>query len=155
MQRNARAPKQVRSAENHRTVARDGRRAVLAAILLGFVAATSLSDGKLIPDFAPAAPVATPDVPNDDALRTGSILITPGDGNICELRLIDNATWRIHPGGEIECDDAVAWQTLRSDAYTAQSRIEAIRDGFVSKAPTATLTPPARPGRPPVRAPGH
>lgn len=143
----------VRSAEKHRRAVRDGRRVVLAAILLAFVAATSLSDGKLLPDFSPlAAPVAAPTQPDDGELRTGSILIAPRDGNICELRLIDNATWRIRPGGHVGCDEAVAWHAQRSEAYTAQARIEAIRDGFVSKAPSA-LTPSVRPGRPLVRAP--
>lgn len=125
-------------------------------MLLTFVAATSLPDGRLIPDFVTAnPPVAVPARAAADELRTGSILVTPRDGNICELRLIDNATWRIHPGGQIECDEAVMWRPQRSDVYTAQARIEAIRDGFVSKAPAAALTPAARPGRPPARAPAY
>jgi hypothetical protein len=126
--------KRIRTQEDDYSAARDGRRAVVAAMLLAFVAATSLSDGKFIPDFVAAeVPVAVGPQTHDDELRTGSILITPRDGNICELRLIDNATWRIHSGGQIECDEAVAWNSQRSDVYTAQSRIEAIRDGFVSK----------------------
>ena len=126
--------KRIRSIENDYSAARDGRRAVLAAILLAFVAATSLSDGKLIPDFVTGdRPIVAISQPHGDDLRTGSILITPRDGNICELRLIDNETWRIHSGGQIECDEAVAWNSQRSDVYTAQSRIEAVRDGFVSK----------------------
>ena len=45
--------KRIRSTDDHRLAARDGRRAVLAAMLLVFVVATSLSDGKLVPDFTP------------------------------------------------------------------------------------------------------
>lgn len=127
--------KRIKSSEHHLWAARDGRRAVLAALMLIFVGAATLSDGKLIPSFltgeAPA--VTQPETRPDDALRTGSILITPKDGNICEHRLIDNATWRIRSNGTIVCDAAVTWQPQRDGTYTSQSRLEAIRDGFVSK----------------------
>lgn len=126
----------TRSTEHHLWAARDGRRAVLAAMMLVFVVATSLTDGKLIPDFsAHEPPVGTRAATQtgDDDLRTGSILITPPHGNICEHRLIDNETWRIHANGEIQCDSAVTWRPDRDGAYTATSRIETIRDGFVSK----------------------
>lgn len=127
--------RQIRSKEHHLWAARDGRHAVLAAILLTFVVAASLSDGHLIPDFVNRGDpdVAEPIQPADDDLRTGAILIAPRDGNICELRLIDNETWQIRPGGKVECNDAVTWHPLRSDTYTAQSRIEVIRDGFFAK----------------------
>lgn len=128
--------KKIRSTEHHLWAARDGRRAVFAAMMLVFVVATSLTDGKLIPDFAaretPLASRAGPQ-PDDDDLRTGSILITPSDGNICEHRLIDNKTWRIYANGTVQCDAAVTWRPERDGQYTATSRIEAIRDGFVSK----------------------
>jgi hypothetical protein len=115
-----------------RWLERDGPRAVLAAILLIFVIATSLSDGRLLPDFsARNAPRASPE-PADD-LRTGSILVTSADGNSCEYRVIDNDTWRIRSVGRVACDDAVKRQAERNGLYTPQSRIEAIRDGFVSK----------------------
>ncbi|MGE3990925.1 hypothetical protein [Pseudorhodoplanes sp.] len=124
-----------RSLEHHLWAARDGRRAVLAAIMLIFVIATSLSDGRLLPDFAPDAPPASQAgfETSDDDLRTGSILITPPDGNVCEHRLIDNQTWRIRPNGTVQCDAAVTWHHRDGTAYTAQTRIEAIRDGFVAK----------------------
>jgi hypothetical protein len=126
--------KRSRSMPNDDSSARDWRRAVLAAMLLAFVAVTSLSDGKLIPDFITGGrPIVAISEPHGDDLRTGSILITPRDGNICELRLIDNETWRIHSAGRIECDEAVAWNSQRGDVYTPQSRIEAVRDGFVSR----------------------
>jgi hypothetical protein len=124
-----------RSSERHLWAARDGRRAVFAALMLVFVIATTLSDGRLIPDLSPnRAPVAAAvGGEPDDELRTGSILITPADGNICEHRLIDNETWRIRPNGTVRCDAAVRSQMNRSGEYTAFTRIEAIRDGFVSK----------------------
>ncbi|HWV53341.1 hypothetical protein [Pseudorhodoplanes sp.] len=129
--------KRVRSSEQHRWAIRDGRRAVLAALMLIFVGAASLSDGKLLPGFltgdvAPQ-PSAEPERITDD-LRTGSILITPRDGNICEHRIIDNATWRIRANGSVQCDSTVSWQPDRGGgAQTSQSRLEAIRGAFVSR----------------------
>jgi hypothetical protein len=127
--------KRIRSTEHHRWAARDGRRAVLAGLLLVFVGAASLSDGKLLPDFTPReAPAARADLqPEEDDLRTGSILITPPNGNICEYRLIDNETWRIRANGTVQCDAAVTWHPKRGGEHTSTSRIEAIRDGFVFK----------------------
>lgn len=123
----------IRSIEHDRWAARDGRRAVLAAMLLIFVAATSFSDGRLLPDFNNgSASLGMKSAPDDD-LRTGSILITPPVGNICERRLIDNVTWRIHPDGPVKCDAAVAWRAHSSGEYTSQSRLEVIREGFVSR----------------------
>jgi hypothetical protein len=116
-----------------RRATRDGQHAVLAAVLIVFVVAASLSDGKLIPDFLSGGapkPVALGNTADD--LKTGSILITPSDGNICEHRLIDNETWRIRHHGFVACDEAIsrtAQQTMRNPA----ERIEAIRDGFFAK----------------------
>lgn len=127
----------IRPLHHHLWAARDGRRAVLAAIMLILVAAMSLSDGKFIPTFAPDSPPTEARADNersdDDDLRTGSIIITPADGNICEHRLIDNETWHVRPNGTVRCDAAVTWRTHGSGAYTPQSRLEAIRDGFVAK----------------------
>lgn len=118
----------ARSHEDHIRAARDGRRIVLAVLMLIFVVATSLHDGRIIPSFAPAGSNGD----RDDDLRTGSILITPPDGNVCVHRLIDNETWRIRPNGTVRCDAAVTWPALRDGGYTGLTRIEAIRDGFVS-----------------------
>lgn len=126
--------KRIRSADHHEWAARDGGRAVLAALLMVFVIATSLSDGKLIPDFAfGGKPRPVPAKQHDDDLRNGSILIAPAEGNICEHRLIDNATWQIRANGTVRCDAAVEWLPGRGDTYTPTTRIEAIRDGFVAK----------------------
>ena len=128
--------KRIRSAEHHRWAVRDGRRAVLAVLMLAFVAATSFSDGKLLPDFmtrdAPAVIRAGLERPVDD-FRTGTILVTPKDGNICEQRSIDNETWRIRSSGTVPCEAAVTWQPQRNDSHTSHSRLEAIRNGFVTK----------------------
>lgn len=127
--------KRIRSSQHHAWAVRDGRRAVLAALLLIFVAAATLSDGKLLPRFVNSerfGPKPADRNPDFD-LRTGSILITPSDGNICERRIIDNETWRIRSNGTVVCDAAVTWQPEREGIYTPRTRLEAIRDGFVSK----------------------
>lgn len=126
----------LRPSEQEQRAARDARRAVLAAVMLVFVIATSLSDGGLVPNADPnGAPPRTraAEGSHEGDLRTGLILITPAFGNICEHRLIDNETWRVRPNGTIQCDAAVAWHRQRNGEHTSQSRIEAIRDGFVSK----------------------
>ena len=126
--------KRIRASDRHRWTERDGRLAVLAAIMLVFVIAASLSDGRLLPDFSAWRAPATRAGPNSaDTLRTGSFLITPTHGNVCEHRIIDNETWRIHSGGRVACDDALKWQAERNGTYTPQTRLEAIRDGFYSK----------------------
>lgn len=126
--------KRISTSDRQRWLERDGPRAVLAAVLLIFVVATSLSDGKLLPDFSsrPTPVARTSPEPVED-LRTGSILITSADGNVCEQRVIDNETWRIRSAGRVACDAALRSRAERDGAYTPQSRLEAIRDGFVSK----------------------
>lgn len=114
-------------------VARDSQMAVLAAILIVFVIAGSLSDGKIIPDFSASTVKPEPESTSpDDELKTGSIYITQPDGELCEYRLIDNATWRIRPNGYVACDGPVSWAAQEA-ARNATQRIEAIRDGFVQK----------------------
>lgn len=114
-------------------IARDGQQAVLAVVLIVFVVAGSLSDGKIIPEFS-GEKVQTTVVHTapDDDLKTGSIYIAPADGNICEHRLIDNATWRIRANGQVACDDAVSWAAQEA-RRNKTARIEAIRDGFFQK----------------------
>jgi hypothetical protein len=116
-----------------RWIERDGPRLVLAAIMLVFVIATSLSDGKLLPDFSARQAPAVSSGTSADSIRTGSILVTSADGNTCEYREIDNSTWRIRSVGRVACDDAVKRQAERNGNYTPQTRLEAIRDGFYSK----------------------
>lgn len=114
---------------------RDGRRAVLAALLLLFVIAASLSDGKLLPTFHPTLAndgIARAE-PGDDDLKTGSILLVPTYGNVCEHRLIDNATWRIRGNGTVACDNAVSWNSGQPERFTSETRIDAIRHGFFPK----------------------
>lgn len=115
-------------------VARDSQMAVLAAILIVFVVAGSLSDGRIIPDFSGARSASkTVATDPDDDLNTGLIYITPPDGNICERRLIDNATWRIYPSGHVNCDEVASRAAQQEGDRNSALRIEAIRDGFFQK----------------------
>lgn len=110
----------------------DGPHLVLALVLLIFVVAASLSDGRLLPDFASSSkPGQT--VSGDDRLVTGSILIAPPEGNVCEHRLIDNRSWHIRPAGFVACDEAVSWTAQQRNGASAVTRIEAIREGFHPK----------------------
>lgn len=121
------------TSEWFRFTEQDKRLAVLAAIMLVFVIATSLSDGRLLPDFSARQAPAVSSADQADNLRTGSILITSADGNTCEYREINNETWRIRSSGRVPCDEALKRQAERNGLYTPQTRLEAIRDGFVSK----------------------
>ncbi len=59
------------------------------------------------------------------------------DGNVCEHRLIDNATWRIRPNGHVNCDGPVSWAAQEATRNSAQ-RMEAIRAaGVLHDAPAA------------------
>jgi len=70
----------------------------------------------------------------DDYLATGSILFVPLEGNVCRKRLIDNKTWLIRDRGYVICDEAVSWNTnVQGRPYTATTRVDAIRNGFVRK----------------------
>jgi hypothetical protein len=120
--------------ESDRAV-RDGRRAVLAAILLVLVVAMHWSTGgPLIHDFLLGKNRDTKaDRPvSGDALTTASIFIAPHEGNICEHRRIDNATWVIRRDGYVTCDDVLSGSSSRSE-MGAPTRIEAIRDGFFQR----------------------
>ena len=113
---------------------REGRRAVLAVILLVMAGALHWSGGPLIPDlFSPKNRAAKAVQPSPgETLTTASILIPPREGNICERRLIDNATWTIYRDGYVSCDDVLS-RAPHGSAIGTASRIEAIRDGFFQR----------------------
>jgi hypothetical protein len=64
-------------------------------------------------------------------LRDGTILFVPIGGNVCRRRLIENATWAVRDGGEVECDDEVAWNsTLPETRYQIGLRMDAVSRTF-------------------------
>lgn len=123
-------PKTNRSAKLHQQAARDWTRAVLAFIMLVFVFALSLSDGRIFPAFLTGDNSGnTPPIePQSSALAKGSIYITSPDSQMCEYRQIDNNTWRISNGGTVLCDQTGSLQ--QPERNTMPARIGAIRDSF-------------------------
>ncbi len=70
----------------------------------------------------------------DDYLTTGSILFVPMEGNLCRKRLIDNKTWFMRDKGYVICDEAVSWNAnIQAQPYSAVTRVDAIRNGFIRK----------------------
>lgn len=68
-------------------------------------------------------------------LREGAVLFVPIGGNVCRRRWIDNATWTIRDGGDIECNAAVSWNaTVPEPQYHVGLRLDAVRNTFRAKA---------------------
>jgi hypothetical protein len=69
-------------------------------------------------------------------LRNGAILFVPIGGNVCRRRWIDNTTWTLRDGGEVECDHAVGWNATIPEAqpYHVGQRMDAVRSTFRSRA---------------------
>jgi hypothetical protein len=71
-------------------------------------------------------------------LRNSPILFVPIGGNICRRRWIDNTTWTVHDGGEVECDHAVGWNATIPELqpYHVGQRMDAVRSTFRSRGAT-------------------
>ena len=65
----------------------------------------------------------------DDELTTGSIVFVPLLGNRCRKRLIDNATWHIRDGGEVDCSAALSKSANPQMRWSA-ARVDVISKGF-------------------------
>jgi hypothetical protein len=64
-------------------------------------------------------------------LHNGTVLFVPIGGNICRRRLIDNATWTLRDGGEVECENEAAWNsTLPETRYQIGLRLDAVSRTF-------------------------
>lgn|GEM_PF-1895763 len=125
-------PKTNRSAELHQRAVRDWSRAVLAFLMLIFVFALSLSDGRIIPAFLTRDSVseASPIETRASILAKGAIYIASPDAQTCELRQIDNSTWRISNAGTVLCDQTGSLSNQQPHRNAMPARIEAIRDSF-------------------------
>jgi hypothetical protein len=123
-------PKMSRSAKLQQQAVRDWTRAVLAFIMLVFVFALSLSDGRILPAFLTGDSSSTtlPTETRAHALAKGSIYITSPDSQMCEYRQIDNRTWHISNRGAVPCDQTGSLQ--QPERNTMPARIDAIRDSF-------------------------
>jgi hypothetical protein len=75
-------------------------------------------------------PVASPQAASPDkGFSTGSMVFMPAQGNRCRKRIIDNATWRIQDGGEVDCATALAPKG-NPGARWPTSRVDVIRESF-------------------------
>ena len=120
-------------------VSREARQTLVAClVLLVLFGLVALFGNGIVPANFAANPSAIAERSGtgdgDDDLRTGSILFVPDQGNVCRKRVIDNATWRIHDGGAVVCNEAVSWNANAAGSRNSPiARIEAIRDGFQPK----------------------
>ena len=69
------------------------------------------------------------------ALQIGTVLFVPEYGSVCRRRWIDNATWTLRDGGEIDCDEEASWNaTIPAPQQGVGQRMDAIRTVFQSRA---------------------
>jgi hypothetical protein len=68
-------------------------------------------------------------------LRQGAVLFVPIGGNVCRRRFIDNATWTVRDGGEVECDREASWNSTVPELqpYNVGMRMDAVRNTFRGK----------------------
>ncbi len=70
-----------------------------------------------------------------EELREGAVLFVPIGGNVCRRRYIDNVTWTLRDGGEVECDREVSWNATVPELqpYQVGMRMDAVRNTFRAK----------------------
>jgi hypothetical protein len=67
-------------------------------------------------------------------LRDGAVLFAPLGGNVCRRRWIDNASWTLRDGGEIECENTLNWNSTVPDVqHRVGLRLDAVRNTFRGK----------------------
>jgi len=117
--------------QNAKIRERDRRRGILACVVLSAVLAAGILAGGYAARPAPPENAAATALSRSQELRYGAILYVPMEGNVCRIRLIDNASWLTRAGGTVVCDDAVSWNSgLDGQKYFVSVRVEAIRAGF-------------------------
>lgn len=111
---------------------RDLRRALIVCLCLVPV----LVLGSKIDDIAASSPTLGRAGLGQRALAlgdidvaTGSILLVPRFGDVCRVRLIDNATWQIWEDGVVDCQSALVQSRSRTHTWST-ARVDIIRDGF-------------------------
>lgn len=68
------------------------------------------------------------------ALNRGAVLFIPQFGDTCRRRWIDNATWTLRDGGEVDCEDAANWHDKAEDRqHKVEQRLDAISKTFQSR----------------------
>lgn len=68
-------------------------------------------------------------------LRESALLFVPIGGNMCRRRWIDNTTWTLRDGGEVECEREVGWNATVPElqSYNVGLRMDAVRSTFRAK----------------------
>jgi hypothetical protein len=104
----------------------DRYRALGACTALACILTFADMGGYLSPPQLPSSPQLET---GDTRYATGTMIIVPTEGNVCQRRVIDNATWRVHDKGYVDCDSALS----QNPVSVADSRMAVIRDGFRNK----------------------
>jgi hypothetical protein len=69
------------------------------------------------------------------ALDQGAVLFVPQFAGTCRRRWIDNATWMLRDGGEVDCELAANWHATGQDRQQkVEQRLDAISKTFQSRA---------------------
>lgn len=117
----------------------DQRRSLIAAVIVTFLLVTLLCAYGVHTQMAQTAARAAERelqvaLATGASLNTGTVLFVPEYGATCRRRWIDNTTWTFHDGGEIECEEAAAWNsTVPAREYKVERRIDAIRNVFQAR----------------------
>ena len=103
----------------------------MACVVLSAVLAAGILAGGYAARPKPTDKAAAAALSRSQELRHGAILYVPVEGNVCRIRLIDNASWLTREGGTLICDDAVSWNSgVEGQKYFVAVRMESIRAGF-------------------------
>jgi hypothetical protein len=118
---------------------RERRRGAIAAVTVAFLMGGLLSGYGIHSQIAHAALRAEARdmqlaLATAAALKNGPVLFVPEYGNACRRRWIDNASWTLRDGGEIDCDEQVSWNsTVPVRQHKVEQRLDAISKVFQSR----------------------
>ncbi|HWV53345.1 MAG TPA: hypothetical protein VNZ93_12265 [Pseudorhodoplanes sp.] len=138
----ARAPVQVRGGgAEPRSWRKERRRGAIAAAVICLVFVALMSGYGLHAHMAQAeARAAARDmqiaIETGAALNNVAVLFVPEYGAVCRRRWIDNTTWSLRDGGQVDCEEAAGWHVnapIRE--HKVERRIGAIRETFQTRAP--------------------
>jgi len=122
--------RQSKKRQRARWFGRDVWRALIACLLLGllFGFGSEINFGGSSSSTRPGSATRPA---GDESFTTGSMLVVPRFGNVCQKRQIDNATWRIWDLGVVDCHSAL-YDEAKVDGPHGWStaRVDVIRDGF-------------------------
>jgi hypothetical protein len=115
---------------------KERRGGAIACVMIAFAAVLSLSVYGVHSQMTQSALRAAERelqiaIATGSALKTVKVLFVPDDGNVCRQRWIDNNSWTLRDGGQVDCEDAALWNVDVPDReQKVERRIGAIRHGF-------------------------